>query len=140
MPVDLGDEGMAEEWTRSLVIPLPKQQQQNNNLKHCQNCRTISLLSYPSKIMLRVILDRLKAKAEELLAEEQAGFRRGRSAIGQILNVRVVIQKHLQHRRDLFHSFKDFKKTFDRIFHASPQKLQSIQALYENSSSAVLSN
>ena len=29
--------------------------------------------------MLRVILNRLKAKAEELLAEDQAGFRPGRS-------------------------------------------------------------
>ena len=36
---------------------------------------TISLIRYPSKIMLRVILNRLKVKAEELLAEEQAEFR-----------------------------------------------------------------
>ena len=52
-----------KEWTQSLVIPLPKK---------CQNYRTISLISHSSKIMLRVILNRLKAKAEELLAEEQA--------------------------------------------------------------------
>ena len=33
----------------------------------------IRLISHPSKI--RVVLNRLKAKAEELLVEEQAGFR-----------------------------------------------------------------
>ena len=42
------------------------------NLKHCQNYRTIDLSSHPSKIMFRGILSRVKAKAEELLAEERA--------------------------------------------------------------------
>ena len=125
-----------KEWTKSLAIPLPKK----GNFKQCQNSDTIGLISHPSKVMLRVTLTRPKAKAKELLAEEQAGLGPGRSTVEQIFNSRVIIEKHLQHRRDLFHSFKDFKKTFDRIFHASPQKLQSIQALYENSSSAVLSN
>ena len=34
-----------------------------------------SLISHPGKIMCRVILTQLKTKTEELLAEEQAGFR-----------------------------------------------------------------
>ena len=62
-------------WTQSLVIPLPK----NGNLKQRQNYRTINLISQHSKIMLRVVLRHLKAKADELLAEEQAGFRPGLS-------------------------------------------------------------
>ena len=37
-----------KEWTQSLVIPLPKK----SNLKQCQNYRTISSISHPSKIML----------------------------------------------------------------------------------------
>ena len=44
------------------------------HLKQCQNYRTISLISHPIKIMLRLILTRLKAKAEQLLAEKQIGF------------------------------------------------------------------
>ena len=43
--------------------------------------------SYPSKIMLPVILNRLKAKAEELLTEEQLGF--GRGTKEQIFNSRL---------------------------------------------------
>ena len=42
------------------------------NLKQCQNYCVISLISHPSKIMLQVVLNRLKAKAEVLMAEEQA--------------------------------------------------------------------
>ena len=46
--------------------------------------------------MLRVILIRLKVKAEELLAEEQEGFKPGRSTVEQIVNSRVIVEKHLQ--------------------------------------------
>ena len=101
--------------------------------------------------MLRVFLKRLKAKAEGLLAKEQAGFRPGRSTVEQISNSRVITEKHLQHQRDLFHNFIEFKKAFDRVWHAGLWKVfrsfniekelvQAIQALYENSSSAVLLN
>ena len=52
-----------EEWptprTQSLIITLP----QKGNLQLCQNIRTISLISHPSKVMLRVILNRLKPQA-----------------------------------------------------------------------------
>ena len=43
--------------------------------------------------MLRVILNRLKAKAEELLAEDQADFRRGRRTVEQIFISRVIIHR-----------------------------------------------
>ena len=62
-------------WTQSLIITLPKK----GNLQLCQNYRTISLISHSSKVMLKVILNRLKPQAEEIIAEEQAGFRAGRS-------------------------------------------------------------
>ena len=51
---------MAEE-VDTIVIPLPKK----GNLMRCQNYRTISLISHPSKVILQVILNRLMAKAEE---------------------------------------------------------------------------
>ena len=63
-----------KEWTQSLIIPLSK-----SEIQDCKNYRTISLISHPSKILLRVILSRLKGKAEEILAEEQAGNKGGRS-------------------------------------------------------------
>ena len=67
--------------------------------------------------MLRVILNRLKAKAEELLAEERAGFRPGPSTVEQILNSLDIIEKQLQYQRGRLHSFIDFKKAFDRVWH-----------------------
>ena len=52
-------------WMQSLVITLPKK----GNL-HCQNYRTISLKSHPSKVMLKIILNRLQPQAEEIIAED----------------------------------------------------------------------
>ena len=76
-------------WTQSLIITLPKK----GNLQLCQNYRTISLISHSSKVMLKVILKRLKPHAEEIIDEEQAGFRAGRSTTEQIFNLRIVCVK-----------------------------------------------
>ena len=53
-------------WTQSLVITLPEK----GNLHQCQNYRTISFISHPSKVMLKIILNRLKPQAEKIIAEE----------------------------------------------------------------------
>ncbi|WP_368857485.1 reverse transcriptase domain-containing protein, partial [Thiolapillus sp.] len=92
-------------WTQSLVITLPKK----GNLQQCQNYRTISLISHPSKVMLKIILNRLKPQAEKIIAEEQAGFRAGRSTTEQIFNRRILCEKYLQHQQDLYHVFIGFK-------------------------------
>ena len=63
------------------------------NLQICNNYRTNSLISHPSKVMLKVLLNRLKPQAEEIIAEEQAGFRIGRSTTEQIFNLRIICEK-----------------------------------------------
>ena len=98
-------------WTQSLVIVLPK----NGNLQLCQNYRTISLISHPSKVMLKIILNGLKPEVEKIIAEEQAGFRPGRSTTEQIFNLGILCERYLQHQQDLYHVFIDFEKAFDRV-------------------------
>ncbi|GFO40092.1 endonuclease-reverse transcriptase [Plakobranchus ocellatus] len=67
--------------------------------------------------MLKVILNTLKPEAEKIIAEEQAGFRPGRSTVEQICNVRILMEKYPQHQQELHHVFIDFKKAFDRVWH-----------------------
>ena len=74
----------------------------------------MSLISHPGKVMLKIILNRLKPPAEKIIAEEQAGFRAGRSTTEQIFNLRILCEKYLQHQQDPHHVFIDFKKAFDR--------------------------
>ena len=127
-------------------ITLPKK----GNLQLCQNYRTISLISLPSKVMF--ILNRLQPQAEEIIPEEQAGFRAGRSTTEQIFNLRILGEKYLQHASaNLYHVFIDFKKAFDRVWHealwATMRKynmtasiIRAIENLYDKAQSAVLFN
>ena len=82
-------------WTQSLVITLPKK----GNQQQCQNYRTISLISQPSKsILLKIILNRLRPQAEKIIAKEQTGFRAGRSTTEQIFNLRILCEEYLRHQ------------------------------------------
>ena len=74
---------------------------------------------HTSKVMLQIILNRLKPLAEKIIAQEQAGFRAGRSATEQIFNLHILCEKYPQHQQDLYHVFIDFKKAFDRVWHAA---------------------
>ena len=69
--------------------------------------------------MLEIILKRLKPQAEKIIVEEQAGFSAGRSTAEQTFNLRFLYEKHLQHQQDLYHVFIDFKKAFDKVWHAA---------------------
>ena len=130
-----------------VLSTLPKK----GNLQQCQNYRTISLISHPSKVMLKIILNRLKPQAEKIITEEQAGFGAGRNTTEQIFNLRILCEKYLQHQQELYHVFIDFKKAFDRVWHAalwatmkkyniSTNLIQVIKNLYYKAISAVLSN
>jgi len=63
-----------DEWMFSTFIPLPKK----GDLKQCENYRTVALVSHASKILLRIILERIRVKTETEIADEHAGFRQGR--------------------------------------------------------------
>ena len=98
-----------------MILTLPKK----GNLQLCQNYRAFSLIRHPSKVMLRILLNRLKLQAEEIIKEEQAGFRAGRSTTEQNFNLRILCEKYLQHQQHLYRVFVDFKKAFDRVWHAA---------------------
>eukprot|EP00794_Sanderia_malayensis_P008574 gene8574-biopygen6861 len=134
-----------QQWTQSLIIPLPKK----GNLKKCSNYRTISLISHPSKVLLKIIAERMKPQIEAVLSEEQAGFRAGRSTVEQICNCRILYEKFRDNNREVHHNFVDFKKAFDRVWrkalwatmrkhNITPKLIQLCESLYENATNAVM--
>ena len=83
--------------------------------------------------------------------EEQVGFRAGRSTTEQIFNLRILCEKYLQHQQDLYHVLLDFKKAFNKVWHAalwatmkkydiSTKLICVIKNLYDKATSAVLFN
>ena len=78
----------------------------------------------PGKVMLKIILNRLKPQAEKIIAEEQAGFRAGRSTTEQVFNLRILSEKYLQHQQDPYHVFIDFKKALACRFVGNHEEVQ----------------
>ena len=86
-------------------------------MKECSNHRTISLISHASKVLLRIIINRMKSKLEQEISTMQAGFREGRGTRDQIVNIRNIMEKCKIHRLPLYMVFIDYSKAFDCVSH-----------------------
>jgi len=87
-----------EDLTFSTFITLPK----IGDLKQCANYRTIALVSHASKILLKIILERIRVKTETEIADEQARFRQGRGTRDQITNLRILMHNAREHQQPLY--------------------------------------
>ena len=100
-----------DDFTKSVMIPIPKK----SNAMDCADYRTISLISHASKILLKILNNRIQSKADLMLGKTQFGFRKGcgtREAIGVM---RTICERSLEHGNEVFICFVDFEKAFDRI-------------------------
>ena len=60
------------DWKRSIYIPIPKK----GNAKECSNYHTTALISHASKVMLKILQDRLQQYVNRELPDVQARFRK----------------------------------------------------------------
>ena len=58
--------------------------------------------------MPQMILNKLVNQAEQISQEEKAGFRSQRNTTKMILNFRLLVEKTLEHQKELFHDFVVF--------------------------------
>ena len=107
-------ETIPDDWTKSIILTMPKK----GDVTKCENYRTISLINHSSKILLEIIRSRMKLYVEAILAEEQAGFRSGRSTVEQVFALKMLIQHRIEKKDGkVFAVFIDYKKAFDRVWH-----------------------
>jgi len=85
--VDTGE--WPEDWRRSVFITIAKVK----GTARCDEHRTIALISHASKILLRILLNRMQKVAEEHIADVQMGFRKGVGTRDQIFNLRIIMEK-----------------------------------------------
>ena len=69
-----------QNWKRSVFTPIPKK----GNAKECSNYCAIALISHTSKVMLKILQDRLQQYVNCELPNVPAGFRKGRGSRDQI--------------------------------------------------------
>ena len=98
-------------WTKGIIIKLTKM----GALSDCNNWRGITLLPIPSKIMAKIIIQRIIDAIDKQLREERAGFRKGRGCIDQIFALRNIIEQCTEWHRQLYINFVDFHKAFGSI-------------------------
>ena len=89
MPSNLENLAVATGWKRSVFIPFPKK----GNAKECSNYHTIAFISHASKVMLKILQDRLQQYMNHELPDVQARFRKGRGIRDQIAKIRWIIKK-----------------------------------------------
>ena len=77
------------EWKKSILVVLHKK----GSALECNNYRTIALMSHLGKVLMTVLTERLRSQTEEHLSDEQAGFRKDRSTVQQILALRLIAEK-----------------------------------------------
>ena len=95
MPTNLESLQWPQDWKRSVFIPIPKK----GNAKECLNYHTIALISHASKVLLKILQDRLQQYVNYELPDVQAGFRKGRGTRDQIANNRWIIKKQGNSRK-----------------------------------------
>jgi len=62
-----------------------------------------------------ILTKKLKSQIKEHMADEQAGFRKDKSTVQQILALRLIAEKARRKGKKSFNCFVDFKKAFDNI-------------------------
>ena len=102
--------GWLQEWKRSIFIPIPKK----SNAKECLNYCTIGLISYASKVMLKILQLRLQQYMNQ---DVQAGFRKGQGTRDQIANICWIIEKSREFQKNIYFCFIDYAKAFPCVYH-----------------------
>ena len=138
-------ENVPQEWNKGLIFKIPKK----GNLQDCGNWRGITLLPLASKVLSRIIINRIQEAVDSSLRKEQAGFRRARGTVDQIFILRNILEQVNEWNATMYIHFVDFEKAFDSIHRDSlwtimrqfgiPEKLISmVKSLYRDFMCAVI--
>ena len=73
------------------------------------------MLSVVGKVYGRILINRIRDKTENVIAEVQGCFRRGRGFTDQIVVVRQICEKYLGKGKDVYFAFLDLEKAYDRV-------------------------
>jgi hypothetical protein len=102
-------------WREGNVIPIKKS---GGNASRIEDHRPITLTCALSKILERILHSRLSSWAESrlLLAEEQAGFRKGRSTLDQLFTLNEIISMRKDTGKLTFCAFLDVRSAYDTVW------------------------
>ena len=103
MPANLENSAVATGLDKVSFHPIPKK----DNAKASSNYCTITLISHASKVMLKILQDRLQQFVNHELPDVQAGFSKGRGTRDQIANISCIIKKAREFQKNIYFCFID---------------------------------
>ena len=70
-------------------------------------------MSHANKVMLKILQAQLQQYMNQELPDTQAGFRKGKGTIEQIVNIHWTIEKAREFQKIIYFCFIDYAKVFD---------------------------
>jgi len=133
-----------EEWKTALISTIHKKGSRNE----CNNYRGIAVTSSISRLYGKIIKRRIEMEYSDMEAEEQAGFRAGRSTVDHLFCINQVIEKMMAINRELHLLFVDLKKAYDSVPHnklwealyntnLNVNLIKAVKNLYANSTAKI---
>ena len=104
------EEEMPKEWELSEIVTIYKKK---GDPMECGNFRGIKLLEHAMKMFEKVLEKRLRSLIT--IDNMQFGFSPGKGTTDAVFIIKQLQEKHLETQRDLFFTFVDLEKAYDRI-------------------------
>ena len=86
------------ELNKSIFITLPKV---NGTIK-CEKHRTISLMSHVTKLVLRIVINRIRGRTLDEIAPVQHGFMPDKRTGNAIFVLRRLVERSIEKQRDVY--------------------------------------
>jgi len=99
------------DFEKDIVILIPKKK----GTQKCEEYRTLNLITHASKIITRIIKNRIEKTKEENMSKNQFGFRKNIGSWEVILTLRILIEKQIRRNKNTFIAFVDLEKAFDNV-------------------------
>ena len=93
----------------SVFITLPKKPK----AMICTEFRTISFMSHVTKLLLKIIQQRMANKIDKEVSKLQSGFRPGTGTQEGIFNLQTICERATDIQKDVYICFIDYTKAFD---------------------------
>jgi hypothetical protein len=77
--------------------------------------RTISLIAHTTKIIAKILRRRIERKIEDVLGEDQFGFKRGKATRDAMGMLRIISERTLEIDAEVCVCFIDWQNAFDRV-------------------------
>ena len=104
---------IVDELLESTYIPIPKKPK----AIECGIYRPISIMRHPTKILLKVLLNRMKSDIHQDINECQYGFMPGKGTRNAVFVLTNLAERCIAVNRNLYCCFIDFTKRFYRVQH-----------------------